>query len=268
MPEGDTIHRSARQLARALCGRPLDRYWAYRPELLQPDRTGKTVASVEARGKNLLIHFTDGRALYTHMKMTGSWHIYRPGERWQLPEHLGRLVLGNAEYVAVCFSAPDIELLTAPDVQRHPVLSALGPDLLGESFDVDEALARLRKDLRSLAEALLDQRIVAGIGNVWKSEMLFLRRLDPFQGPAAYPDDVLRSLFLETRALMQQNLETRHRITRSAPGSDLWVYRRNGERCFRCGRSIQTRAQGEPARTTYYCARCQRVDEGPAREAG
>ena len=301
MPEGDTIHRSAHHLSLALVGRPVLRYWARRPELLRFRRDRRVVVAVEARGKNLLIHFDDDVALYSHMKMSGSWHIYRPGERWQLPEHLSRVVLENERFVAVCFSAPDIELLTADEVKRHPVLVALGPDLLGPTFDMEEAIARLRaatsrslvgdrddgaddasdhasdeaarngSDVgpseashdgrrdRSIGEALLDQRVVSGIGNVWKSEMLFLSAIDPFLPVSGIPDDSLRKLLRDTRVLMRKNLETAVRTTRFGPGGTLWVYERAGEPCYRCRTRIERERQGRPGRSTYYCVRCQNV---------
>lgn len=292
MPEGDTIHRTARSLARALVGRRLTAYQAFRAELLEANRVGRTVTAVEARGKNLLIHFDDGRALYSHMVLAGSWHLYRPGERWQQGEHLARAVLSTEEFVAVCFSAPHLELLHGSEIARHPILAALGPDLLGAEFAMEEAIARFRRaadagaddadpargadpgsagaadaadapaagSLLSLGEALLDQRIVAGVGNVWKSEVLFVNRLDPFRAVASVDDERLERLLRSTRILMQRNLGLNVRTTRSGSGSPLWVYERTGRPCFHCRTTIARRMQGRPARGTYYCARCQGVE--------
>src|SRR4051812_46907445 len=181
MPEGDTILRAARTLHRVLAGR---RVIAGRAPALPgggEGLAGRTVSAVEARGKNLVVHFEDGAALRTHMRMTGSWHVYRRGERWRKPGSQARVVLETDAWVAVCFSAPVVELLAPGEAERHEPLASLGPDILGEHFDFDEAVRRLRSlGETPLGEALLSQRSVAGIGNIYKSETLFLTRADPF----------------------------------------------------------------------------------------
>lgn len=267
MPEGDTIHRTAETLRRALVDKEVRRYWAYRPELLQPNRAGHRVVSVEALGKNLLIRFDDERVLYSHMKMTGSWHVYRPGERWRKAEHLARVVIENRDYVAVCFSAPDIELLTSAGAARHAVLASTGPDLLAEEFDEELAVTRLLEAAGTpLGVAVLDQRVVAGIGNVYKSEMLFLNRLDPFIPVEEVAAERLRRFLRETRVMMRRNLRTAARTTRARPGSPVWVYERTGQPCLRCGQTVRMERQGDLGRSTYYCATCQGV--GDLRAAG
>ena len=270
MPEGDTIHRAARHLSAALLDQAVTRFWAYRPQLLAPRREGHVVTAVEARGKNLLMHFSDQRALYTHMKMTGSWHVYRPGEPWRKPEPYARVVLETAPYVAVCFSAPTIELLTEPEVTRHPTLSTLGPDLLAADLDVQEILRRFgRVGEVPLGEAVMDQRILAGIGNVYKSEMLFLGKLSPFAPVSAIPPERLERLVHDTRRMMTANLDTWRRTTRRSPGSRVWVYERRGQPCFQCRSRIQMQRQGTQGRSTYYCPKCQTVaaTARPARRA-
>lgn len=260
MPEGDTIHRAAAQVGRALVGRVVVRHRAWRPDLLFPDRTGRRVLAVEARGKHHLVRFDDRRLLHSHMGMSGVWHVYRPGERWRRPRHLARVVLASDVAEAVCFSAPDIELLSEPELARHAVLSRLGPDLLGAHPDLDAAVARLRADPeRPLGEALLDQRAVAGIGNVYKSEMLYLARLDPFAAVARVEPGRLRELLQATRRMMQRNLGDHRRRTREGRGPRLWVYEQGGLGCLRCHTRVRSRRQGRTGRTTWYCPRCQGV---------
>lgn len=281
MPEGDTIHRSARNLARALVGRPLTGYRAVLPRLDPPDMVGAVVQRVHARGKILLMHFDDGRVLLSHMKMTGSWHIYRRGEGWRKPPHAARVVMENGDFVAVCFDAPTLELLSPAAFARHPGLAALGPDLLAEAFDPHEAVRRLaRAPGVVLGVRVLDQRAVAGIGNVYKSECLFLERLDPFMPVGQVPAERLARLLLTARRLMQGNLSTVRRTTRwprpgAAPAAPtppsmrrapvtrdgaVWVYGRQGESCYACGTPIRMRRQGADRRSTYSCPRCQTRD--------
>jgi endonuclease VIII len=224
---------------------------------------------VEARGKHLLIGFSGGRWLRTHMRMRGSWHRYRPGEPWRLPARRAVCVLETDAAVAVCFDAPVVELLTDADLARHGALRAMGPDLLGESPDLDEAVRRLRdREFTALGEALLDQRAVAGIGNVVKSESLFIEGLDPWTPVSAFSDEELHAVLRRAGKLLAANTGGGRRVTtgRRAPGEALWVYRRTGQACRRCGTLIRARRQGSQARTTYWCPRCQpnKADVTPA----
>lgn len=266
MPEGDTIFRTAEVLRAALLGRVITAARAQpRPGLRRvPDLSplvGRNVAGVEARGKHLLIGFDGGLTLRTHLRMSGSWHRYRPGERWRRPAREASAVLETAEAVAVAFNTPVVELLTDADLRRSRSLRELGPDLLGTSFDLDEAVRRLReRDDEQLGNALLDQRAVAGIGNVYKSEVAFLERLDPWSPVSAFDDAHLRSALGTARRLLQANTRGGARVTTRSrtPGGSLWVYGRAGRPCRRCGTLIRTARQGELARTTYWCPRCQR----------
>jgi endonuclease-8 len=221
--------------------------------------SGRRVARVEARGKNLLIHFDDGRALYTHMRMTGSWHVYRHGERWQKPERLARVVLETAAFVTVVFSAPVVEMLSGRELARHPALGRLGPDVLSPDFDLEEACRRMRAvPAETLAEALLRQAAVAGIGNIYKSETLFVCRADPFALVGGSDDRLLRRLLASARQLMSRNLESGPRRTRnSLSGERVWVYGRRGRPCRRCGHTIRMRRHGAGLRSTYWCPACQ-----------
>lgn len=265
MPEGDTIHRSADVLRRHLLGGTVLRAWSQpRPGLARVPRLsrleGRSVESVEARGKHLLIGFSGGLWIRTHMRMRGSWHRYRIGEAWRLPASRASAVVRTESAVAVCFDAPEVELLTTAELGRHAALSALGPDLLGVTFDADEAARRLMAAPDTpLGEALLNQRAVAGIGNVYKSEVCFLECLDPWAGVGSVQADALARALTTARRLMQANVRGGSRVTTGvgAPGSTLWVYGRAGRPCRRCGTLIVGRRQGEQARMTYWCPRCQ-----------
>jgi endonuclease-8 len=264
MPEGDTILRAARTLDRALAGR---RVTAARAPALPgagDGLAGRTVSRVAARGKNLLVHFDDGVALRTHMRMTGSWHLYRPGERWRRPGALARVVLETDAWVAVCFAAPVVELLAPGEEERHEPLASLGPDILGATFDYGEAVRRLRAlGETPLGEAIMAQRAVAGIGNIYKSETLFLTRADPFAQAGSFDEKRLTRILARARELMTAALGPSPRATRPTlsrsrdPGARYWVYRREGRPCRRCGTEISMRRQGLDRRSTYFCMRCQ-----------
>ena len=265
MPEGDTIFRSADVLRRHLVGGDVLEAWSQpRPGLARVPSLGRLegrrVESVEARGKHLLIGFSGGLWLRTHMRMRGSWHRYRPDEEWRLPAGRASAVLRTASAVAVCFDAPEVEVLTAAELARHPALSTLGPDLLGARFDVEEAVRRLfAAPSVALGEALLDQRSVAGIGNVVKSEVCFLERLDPWAPVGDVPPAALRAALTTARRVLQANVRGGRRVTTGvdAPGRSLWVYGRAGRACRRCGTLVAGRRQGEQGRMTYWCPRCQ-----------
>ena len=271
MPEGDTIFRTAEVLRATLLDRRITEARAQpQPGLRRvPDLTrlvGATVTGVQARGKHLLIGFDNGLTLRSHLRMNGSWHRYRPGERWRLPQRRASAMLETAEAVAVAFDTPVVELLTDADLRRSPALTALGPDLLGAEFDLDEALRRLReRDDEQLGNALLDQRAVAGIGNVYKSEVSFLERLDPWAPVAPFDDDELAGALRTARRLLQANTRGGARVTTGSGirGQGLWVYGRAGRPCRRCGTRIEQRRQGELARQTFWCPRCQPARGGP-----
>jgi endonuclease-8 len=265
MPEGDTIFRTADVLRAALVGRRIIAARAQaRPGLRSvPDLSrlvGASMASVEARGKHLLIGFDNGLTLRSHLRMTGSWHRYRPGERWRRPLHQASAILETAESVAVAFNTPVVELLTDADLRRSTSLTTLGPDLLSRSFDADEALRRLReRDAEELGNVLLDQQAVAGIGNVYKSEVAFLDGLDPWSRVGAFSDAQLRGALATARRLLQANTRGGARVTTGseARGHALWVYGRAGRPCRKCGTLIQVHRQGDLARLTFWCPRCQ-----------
>ena len=257
MPEGDTLFRTAQGLRPNLVGRDILAARAQGPgPVPQVQRiVGKRVDAVEAQGKNLLIRFDGGLEIRTHLRMNGSWHRYRPGERWRRPPGRARLVLEVDGTVAVCFDAPVVELSETRTEPLHPSLSRLGPDLLKPEFDVAEAHRRLRAPERaemSISAALLDQRALAGIGNIWRNETLFAERVDPWAPVRELDDATLDRLIATARRLLTQSAGV-------APGrTSTKVYRRAGRPCPRCGTVIRSAPlSGEVPRTTYWCPSCQ-----------
>jgi endonuclease-8 len=280
VPEGDTIFRAARTLHRALAGRTVTRFESVFPSLSRIDDDvplrGRTIERVEARGKHLLIWFSGPLVLRTHMRMHGSWHIYRPHERWRRPHHSMRIVLETDEIHAVAFDVPVAEFATSDALERTPQLRALGPDPLAEGFTAEEAARRIsaRGDAE-IADVLLDQTAIAGIGNVYKSEVLFASRVNPFEKVRALQPEEVDRLVATAVKFMRANvaegapaaIETYRGLRRTTgrydPGARLWVYGRAGKPCRVCGRPISRRRQGPHARSTYWCARCQ-----PAKDSG
>lgn len=274
MPEGDTIHRAARTLHRALAGKPVVRFETALAHLAREDRdgpvAGRSVEAVRAVGKHLLIELSGGLVLRTHLRMNGSWHLYRPGERWRRPAAAMRVLLDVGDLLAIGFDLPVAEWIRAADLPRSPALARLGPDLLAPAFDADEAVRRLRaRPQVEIGEALLDQSVVAGVGNVFKSEILFAAGVHPGRPVASLPEEALRELLRVARRLLLLNAPADEpgrpstwrggrRTTRSAdPARALWVYGRGGEPCRRCGAAIAFARQGPHARVTYLCPRCQ-----------
>jgi endonuclease VIII len=260
MPEGDTIHRAAASLRAALAGKRLVRFDA--PRLLPPlPQPGTTVDEVEARGKHLLIRFGDGLTLHTHMRMTGSWHLYGHGERWRKRTGAARVVLEVPDVVAVCFAAPVVEMLDRRGVARHPALRRLGPDLCLIDPDLDDAVERMAalvEPATPIGDALLDQRVASGIGNVYKCEVCFLHGVDPRTPTGQVAVDTRRALLATTSQLLQRNLTTGRRTTvRRAPEGTVYVYDRLGQPCRVCGTPIVAAPVGEQARITYWCPQCQ-----------
>ncbi len=262
MPEGDTIYRAARALERALAGRTVTAFESVFPRLTRVDQDrpirGRTIERVESRGKHLLIRFSGDLVLRTHMRMNGSWHIYRPGERWQRPFGDMRIVIRTPEFEAVAFSVPVAEFSTEDDAARE--LSALGPDPLGPGFDPAEAVRRIReRGAMEIADVLLDQRAVAGLGNVFKSEVLFAARVSPFARAGDLPEAVVARLVALAARFMRVSAEGGARRTRGSldPAKRLAVYGRAGKPCFTCGRPISRTKQGPDARSTYWCEHCQ-----------
>ncbi|MEU9121613.1 DNA-formamidopyrimidine glycosylase family protein [Streptomyces sp. NPDC048506] len=276
MPEGDTVWRVAQRLHDALAGRPLTRCDLRVPRLATVDLTGREVREVVPRGKHLLTRFTGGLTLHSHLRMDGAWQIYAAGERWRGgPTHQIRAVLGTPDHTAVGYRLPVLDLLRTADESR--AVGHLGPDLLGPDWDPEEALRRLlAAPERPLGEALLDQRNLAGIGNVYKSELCFLLRAAPWLPVGELPDP--ERVPTLAKRLLEAN---KHRPARTTtpwgdrprpmgagggarPDRRLWVYGRAGRPCLRCGTAVRTADQDPAAaeRVTYWCPACQ--PGGPA----
>ena len=274
MPEGDTIHRAARTLDRALRGRQITGFATEYAQLAAVDDqspiAGRTIEGVEARGKWLLVRFSGDLILVTHMLMSGSWHIYRPGEKWQLPRRRAGVILDTDSFVAVAFDVPVAEFHTERSLARHAMLPQLGPDVLAGEFDEADAVARMcAHPHEEIGNVLLDQRVLAGIGNVYKSEICFAAQVNPFRKVATLAPKELADIAAIARRTMKANVADEaksgivtytglRRTTGSADrGARLWVYGRRGRPCRRCGAAIESRKQGAGARTTFWCPRCQ-----------
>jgi endonuclease-8 len=274
MPEGDTIFRSARALDRALAGRTVTRFETVVATLARGDDqhhlTGRTVERVEARGKWLLIHFSGDLILLTHMLMNGSWHIYRPGEPWRRARRHMRLVIETDEWHAVGFTVPIAEFHTAASLVRRGGAVTIGPDLLDEDFNEQQAIAAiLERPSEEIAVVLLNQHVLAGIGNVFKSEICFACGIHPFRRVSSLSRREVEKLVEVAQRYLKMNVTedsaeapTENANARRTTGSldrsaRLWVYGRLGEACRRCGASILMRRQGSEARTTFWCPECQ-----------
>jgi endonuclease-8 len=267
VPEGDTVHRWAARLQRDLAGHELRRV-EIRRDLrgLRPPRPGTRVTGVDARGKHLLVHFDDGATLHTHMRVQGVWHVYRPHERWRRPAHSARVVLETDDgTTAVCFGAPVVEL-SRGERTRIPTAAArsltqLGPDLCAHDVDVDAVMARVDAAPAgtALGDALLDQRIAAGVGNVFKSEVCWAHRVHPSTPVVALSSEQRRAIWTTAH---EQLLANRgpidgHRGRRVTYRGGLAVYRKARRPCPRCRTPIARDWTGDDARVTYWCPRCQ-----------
>jgi endonuclease VIII len=270
-PEGDTIHSAARRVGAALVGHEIE-------EIETPQRrhamdrwperlAGRAVRAVDAHGKHLFIRFDGNLTLHSHLRMTGKWGVYRRGERWRRAPRRAWLVIRTAAHEVVEFDGPVLELMTESRTRFDRRLAMLGPDVLSENFDESRFLALLREDdaTRGIGDALLDQRNLAGIGNVWKSEGCFLARLDPWRRTEEVSDAEVLQVVREIRPLMQMSVERGGRIVTYEPkrpgpsrgDSRMWVFERTGLPCRRCGTLIRARGQGDDNRTTYWCPECQ-----------
>lgn len=280
MPEGDTIFRTARALSRALAGKPITAFRSNYALLTRYDDdtplAGQTVERVEARGKWMLTYFSGGGILATHLLMSGSWHIYRRGEPWQVPARHMRMVIENNDYQAVGFHVPVAQMHTADSLRRDRRIPQPPTDVLREEFDAESAVNRMMSCREEeVADVLLHQEVLAGVGNVFKSEVCFVNGVNPFCKVAALTGNQVADLISTSQKLVAANVmedspgrivtyrgQQRRTTHRSDPGENLWVYGRRGEPCRRCDRPIRSGLQGPDARVTFWCANCQPMPDG------
>jgi endonuclease VIII len=280
MPEGDTIFRTARSLGRALEGRPITGFHSNYPLLTRfhddTPITGQTVEQVEARGKWLLIFFSGGGILATHMLMSGAWHIYLPGERWQQPWRNMRIVLENSDCQAVGFRVPVAHMHTARTLERDRRIPFPSRDVLRSEFDAAGAVARIQACAgEEIADVLLHQEVLAGVGNEFKSEICFDCGVNPFAHVAALSEGQIARLMATAQRMVAANViedseattltyrgRGRRTTHASNPGERVWVYGRAGEACRHCGAPIEQRRQGPDARVTFWCPLCQPLPTG------
>jgi endonuclease-8 len=269
MPEGDTIHKLATFLSGALVDQRLDgaRLQGRALPALARDR----VLRVTSKGKHLFIDFEGGASLRVHLGMYGSWHRYPLGQTWQKPAHRATLVLSAAGQDYVCFNAKEVEILDTCGLRRRDRTDRLGPDLSRDAPAVESLLRRAR-DLLSpateLVDLLLDQRVASGIGNVYKSEVLFLEHCEPRTRLGDISEETFAALYRTAERLLLSNLGGGPRVTRTADDGRgiLWVYGRAGQPCLRCGTSLVRERLGKHARSTYWCPGCQSGQSAPGKE--
>ena len=278
MPEGDTIYRAARALQRAIGGKVVTGFDTGLAPLARVNDdapiSGRTVEKVESRGKWCLIHLSGDLILVTHMLMSGSWHIYRTGEKWWMGKSRMRVVIRTAEWEAVAFNVPVAEFHTARSLERYTQIPKLGPDVLSGEFTIEGGVRRLAdygaaNPQAEIAVVLLNQRVLAGLGNVYKSEVAFSAGVNPFRPMQTITPREMEQMVEFSQRYMQANVldgsgdgivtyfGNRRTTGNSNRDERLWVYGRQGQECRRCGGTIMMRKQGEQARSTYWCPTCQ-----------
>lgn len=278
MPEGDTIYRAARAMQRAIGGQVVTGFETGLAKIARVNDdtpvVGRTIEKVESRGKWCLVYLSDDLILVTHMLMSGSWHLYRTGEKWWMGRDRMRVAIRTADWQAVGFNVPVVEFHTARSLERNSQVPKLGPDLLSDEFTVDGGIARLaayglEHPEAEIAVVLLNQRVLAGLGNVYKSEIAFAAGVNPFRAMRTITTREREVMVEKSQQWMKANVldgsgdgivtySGNRRTTRSANREDrLWVYGRQGQECRRCGAKVMMRKQGEQARSTYWCPECQ-----------
>ena len=278
MPEGDTIYRSARAMQKAIGGKLCTGFETGLATLARVNDdtpiAGRTIERVEARGKWLLVHFSGDLILLTHMLMSGSWHIYRAGEKWWMGKDRMRAAIQTADWQAVAFNVPVAEFHTARSLERYSQVPKLGVDVLSDEYTVESGVAKLQAygaehPEAEIAVVLLNQRVLAGLGNVYKSEVAFAAGVNPFRAMSTISQREMEVMAEVAGKWMKVNVldgagdgivtySGNRRTTGATNREDrLWVYGRQGQECRRCGALVQMRKQGEQARSTYWCPGCQ-----------
>ena len=268
MADADSIHRAAAALRTSLVDRKMVRFEA--PKLIGvTPRAGRTIESVESHGKHVEIVWDDALVLHTHLRMSGSWHLYHRGDPWVRPHQEMRVLVEVAGWQAVCFNAPLVETFRMPDASRHPGLGGVGPDLCRADADLGrcvELLLAYDDPRATLAAVLLDQRVFCGVGNVYRCEVLWAGRLSPFATVGELPEiDAVRLVNVAAK-LLRANLDRSEHITVPGVADGPAVYGRNGQPCPRCGETVEARPV-TGRRTLYWCPGCQvRLDQRRPRE--
>ena len=278
MPEGDTIYRSARAIQKAIGGKVVTGFDTGLAKIARVNDdtplVGRTVEKVTSHGKWLLIYFSDDLILVTHMLMSGTWHLYRTGEKWWMGRERMRVMIQTADWQAIAFNVPVVEFYTARTLERNSQIPKLGPDILSADFTVESGVERLRQyglanPDAEIAVVLLNQRVLAGLGNVYKSEVPFAAGVNPFRAMKTITPKELDVMADLSQRYMKANVldgsgdgiitySGNRRTTHSNNREErLWVYGRQGQECRRCGAKIMMRKQGEQARSTYWCPECQ-----------
>ena len=259
MPEGDTIRTAANRISAALVDRDIESIETPHPRFGK-DRwaeklEGRRVRAVDTHGKHLMMRFEGGLTIHSHLRMTGAWGVYPRGGGWHRGRHRAWLVIRTDAHDVVQFDGPVLELMTDGRSRFDKRIALLGPDILAERFDEAAFLRRLREDdgTRTLGDALLDQRIVAGIGNMWKAEACWAAEIDPWRRIAEVSDEEALACIRVVRPPMQESAERGFPLK-----SEMKVFRRDGTPCPRCETKIRARGQGEDNRTTFWCPGCQR----------
>lgn len=260
MPEGDTIHRAAANLRKVLVDQKIVSASGRQEVVNVTDLVGGTVTAIEARGKHLIVHFDSDLVVHSHMGMTGSWHIYRLSDQWHKPASQAVLALKTTAWCVVCFTPKLLEVVSETALRRNSWLTRLGPDILGPPIPDEVFLTRMRSQSRNvIGEVVMNQSVVSGIGNVYKSEILFLEGVHPKTGVGLVGDAKLLAIRDRAVVLMKRNLNSAMRTTRfRGDGPRLWVYGRNRQSCLKCGATILLLRQGDNARSTYFCPECQK----------
>lgn len=295
MPEGDTIYRAARAMQRAIGGKVVTGFETGLAKIARVNDdtpvVGRTIEKVESRGKWCLVYFSGDLILVTHMLMSGSWHLYRTGEKWWMGRERMRVAIRTADWQAVGFNVPVVEFHTARTLELSSQVPKLGPDLLSEEFTVEGGVARLRgygdeHPEAEVAVVLLNQRVLAGLGNVYKSEVAFAAGVNPFRAMGTITAREMEVMVEVSQRYMKANVLDGASSTTGGDGivtytgnrrttgrmdreERLWVYGRQGQECRRCGTTVMMRKQGVQARSTYWCPECQPwVGEGSAPVGG